>query len=320
MVGASNGGVAALTALTATLPADLDACVLIVLHIGAHESALSRILSKRCPLPVKEARDGERLERGQVRTAPGDLHLLVEENVTRLFRGPKEHHTRPAIDPLFRTAAVNHGANVVGVILTGEMDDGTAGLQAIKAVGGLCVVQAPATAVAPSMPISALRYAPVDFCVPVEEMAPLFALRHESAGADGHEAKLGQVRLENALMLRRGNPMDHLSAMARPSPYTCPDCHGGLWELNASAPALYRCHTGHAYTSRTLQDAMAWASDESGWNALRAMQERESLLLHMASRCDDPREAELMRATASELNQQAFSMRRLLQQSLGRVE
>lgn len=114
--------------------------------------------------------------------------------------------------------------------------------------------------------------------------------------------------------------MDHLSAMARPSPYTCPDCHGGLWELNASAPALYRCHTGHAYTSRTLQDAMAWASDESGWNALRAMQERESLLLHMASRCDDPREAELMRATASELNQQAFSMRRLLQQSLGRVE
>src|SRR5947209_8666814 len=156
--------------LAETLPENLPASVLVVLHIGANPSALPTLLSDSGPNPAAHATDGEPLAHGRIVVAPPDHHLLVQDGKLRLSRGPKEHFTRPAIDPLFRSAAIDCGSRVIGVVLTGNMDDGTAGLQAIKQRGGLAVVQDPATAIAADMPTSALQYVEVDHCAPLESL------------------------------------------------------------------------------------------------------------------------------------------------------
>jgi hypothetical protein len=155
VIGASAGGVGALRQLASALPADLPASVLIVLHVGAHESILPQLIAADCALPVSHAVDGEALRAGTIRIAPPDRHLMVADGRLRLTRGPKENFARPAIDPLFRSAALDFGPKVIGVILTGMLDDGTAGLQAVKAGGGIAIVQDPADAHEPSMPASA---------------------------------------------------------------------------------------------------------------------------------------------------------------------
>ena len=175
VVGASAGGVSALLALCAQLPADLPAAVLIVLHIGTHTSVLPALLTSRGNDRAVHAEHGQRIEPGTLYLAPPDHHMLVEDGRIRLTRGPKEHHTRPAIDPLFRTAALDYGPRTIGVVLTGRLDDGTAGLQAIKDRGGLAVVQDPADAEHPSMPRSALQSVRVDGCVPLAELGQTLA-------------------------------------------------------------------------------------------------------------------------------------------------
>jgi two-component system chemotaxis response regulator CheB len=167
VVGASVGGVAALLQIASALPADFAAPMLVVLHIGEQRSILPALLARQTPLGVSHARDGDTVRPGHVYIAPPDQHMFLMGDRILLTRGPKEHHTRPAIDPLFRSVALARGPEVIGVVLTGNLDDGTAGLQAIKARGGIAVVQDPEDAVAPSMPSSALRYVDVDHCVPL---------------------------------------------------------------------------------------------------------------------------------------------------------
>ena len=173
VIGASAGGVAALRQLSAALPADFSAPVLIVLHIGMHDSLLPGLVAADCALDVSRAFDGETLKPGTLRIAPPDRHLTVENGVVRLTRSPKENFARPAIDPLFRSVALDFASRAIGVILTGMLDDGTAGLQAIKGAGGIAVVQDPAEALEPSMPTTALRHVGVDYCVPLVEMPAL---------------------------------------------------------------------------------------------------------------------------------------------------
>lgn len=175
VVGASAGGVAALCALARELPARLAATVLVVLHIGQHRSLLPTLLSGCGPLPARHAQDGEPLEPGQILVAPPDWHLVIAEGHAHLRQTPKEHFSRPAIDPLFRSAALERGPRVVGVLLSGWLDDGVAGLRAIKAAGGLVVVQDPDEAEASEMPSSALAAVAVDHCLRIHGIAALLA-------------------------------------------------------------------------------------------------------------------------------------------------
>jgi two-component system, chemotaxis family, protein-glutamate methylesterase/glutaminase len=318
VAGASAGGVPALQQLAADLPADFPVPLLIVLHVGAHPSVLPRLMSARGPIPAAHGQDGEPLEPGRIYVAPPDHHMLLLGNSIRLNRGPKEHHSRPAIDPLFVSAALSHGADVIGVILTGMLDDGTFGLQAIKQCGGIAVVQDPAEAAEPSMPLSAMAHVEVDHCVALADMGALLtslaSLTPSAAPARDNE----QLKHEQALTLFQGDAMEHLTAIAKPSPFVCPDCRGGLWEVNQSNPVRYRCHTGHAYTIRTLQHQLWASADESVWAALRALQEKSQLIKHMATLAEangDEQRATRLAAVATELDRQAGQMRNVVEQS-----
>jgi two-component system, chemotaxis family, protein-glutamate methylesterase/glutaminase len=172
VIGASAGGVEALTILLTKLPADLPAAVAVVLHRSPYyESRLPAVLGRRATLDVREPGHGERVEPGRVYVAPRDLHMVLNDGRLELHRGPKEHYTRPAIDPLFATAARAYGARVVGVQLTGSGDDGVAGLLAIKAGGGISIAQDPSEAAFPAMPLNAMLFDHVEAVLPLEGIA-----------------------------------------------------------------------------------------------------------------------------------------------------
>jgi two-component system chemotaxis response regulator CheB len=313
VVGASIGGVVALRSLVRHLPRELLAPVLVVLHVGSNPSVLPELLAAKSALPCRHAVDGEPLRDGHLLVAPPDHHLLVEGNLVRLSRGPKEHHTRPAIDPLFRSAALARGEGVIGVVLSGLLDDGTAGLQAIKARGGIAIVQDPADAVEPSMPMSALKYVRVDHCVSIERLAPLLAELAARATAPALPAA-AELQHEHALSLMHGDAMKHLNAIATPSTFVCPDCQGALWEIKGTRPPRYRCHVGHAFTLRSLEHSQSDATDEALWTAIRALQEKQLLLTRLAEerlREQDEREAQRLRAAAEDTQRHAELLREL---------
>jgi two-component system chemotaxis response regulator CheB len=283
VIGASAGGVSALSTLVSQLPLTFPAPILVVLHIGSHPSVLPQILSARGPLPASHAQQGERMMAGRIYVAPPDRHLLVDDGQLHLTRGPKEHFTRPAIDPLFLSAALAYGPRAVGVILTGTMDDGTAGLQAIKACGGIAVVQDPEDAQEPSMPRSAHKHVVVDHCGPIDGMAEALTSLASREYSHISPDKPAQLLHEQALAFAQGDPMDHLVAIARPSTFVCPDCSGSLWQLSDARPLRFRCHTGHAFTLKTLQHALKETADEALWTAVRALQEQALLLSALAA-------------------------------------
>jgi two-component system, chemotaxis family, protein-glutamate methylesterase/glutaminase len=282
VVGASVGGVHALGRLVETLPAGFPAPILVVQHVGNFPSILPELLARRTKLPVAHGSDGEKITDGRVYVAPPDQHMVLDGRRVRLNRGPKEHHSRPAIDPLFVSAALAFGPGAIGVVLTGMLDDGTAGLQAIKRRGGVAIVQEPEEAEAPSMPLSALRHVQIDRRARRDEMAD--ALLDAVRQPEGRRVEAGPEALvhEHDLFLSKGNPMEHLKAIGHPSALVCPDCAGGLWEITDSNPVRYRCHTGHAYTARSLLHALSEATDSALWGAVRALQEESMLLREMA--------------------------------------
>jgi two-component system, chemotaxis family, protein-glutamate methylesterase/glutaminase len=325
VVGASHGGVQALRALASGLPADLPCAVLVVLHVGAHRSLLPELMATDGPLPVHHARGGERLEAGRILVAPPDHHMLVLGDTVELTRGPKAHHSRPAIDPLFVSAALSHGPGVVGVILTGMLDDGTAGLQAVKRCGGLTVVQDPDEALAPSMPRSALAHVAVHHRVGMALMPALLARLAKLALPAKASRTPHDLRHELALTRHEGDPMKILHAIGKPSSFACPDCHGGLWKLDGERPERFRCHTGHFYTLRSLQHAMSQATDGAMWNALRALEEKQMLLDHMvASTAGDAKavaeDAAGYREAASRVKAQVDALREVIERTPETVE
>jgi two-component system, chemotaxis family, protein-glutamate methylesterase/glutaminase len=323
VVGASAGGVAALLGIAEALPAELPAALLVVMHVGAQRSVLPQLMAHRCALPVAHAQHGEPLHAGLVRVAPPDHHLLVVDGGLALSRGPKENFARPAIDPLFRSAALACGPATVGVVLTGGLDDGTAGLQAIKRCGGVAVVQDPDDAFEPSMPTSALQHVQVDHCLPLASIAPLLvSLAAQPVAPPRRAVPIEQMQHEHALMLAQGEPMEHLAAIGTATPFACPECHGGLWEVNDSRPARYRCHTGHAFTEQSLDHAFAVAGDEAGWNALRALQERQMFVEQLAARRHSEGrhdEAARLEAAAQKFREQASVLRQTLETLPGQI-
>lgn len=285
LIGASVGGVYAMLELAAALPAGFPAPLLVVQHIGAHRSQLAELLSVRGANRAVVASDGQRPEAGTIYIAPPDHHMLVEQGAIRLTRGPKEHHARPAIDPLFRSAALDLGPRAVGVILTGMLDDGSAGLQAIKQCGGITVVQDPADAYEPSMPRAAIAATEVDHVVSIAALPTLLLALCEQVVATARPAvRLPPRALKEEHALSSGTlTMDDLKTIARPSSFSCPDCGGVLFELDDRTPVRFRCHTGHAFSLASLASMLEEVTDFALWAALRAMREKEGVLRHLAA-------------------------------------
>jgi two-component system chemotaxis response regulator CheB len=284
-IGTSAGGIEALREIAAGLPADLSAAVLIVIHVPPESPGmLPSILSKAGPLPAAHASDGEELRAGRIYVAPADHHMIVDGPRVRLARGPRENLHRPAVDPMFRSVAVAYGPRAVGVILTGALDDGTAGLSAIKRMGGLAIVQDPATAMYPSMPSSARRNVRVDYSVSLAEIPPLLdRLTREplasTARADAPEEMAMEVR-----MAENESNEEKLDRIGKRSTFTCPECHGTLWEIRESQVLRYRCHVGHAYNAETLIAQQSDALEDALWAAVRAFEENSKLSEKMAER------------------------------------
>jgi two-component system, chemotaxis family, protein-glutamate methylesterase/glutaminase len=284
VVGASAGGIRALSAVLGGLPPELPASILAVVHIPPYSrSALPLLLSNAGPLPAKAAEDGEKLSRGKVYVAPPDRHLLVERGRLRLTRGPRENRVRPCVDTLFRSAAVDLGPRVVGVVLSGALDDGTAGLWAVKDRGGATVVQKPADAEYPDMPQSALANVEVDHVLSAGEIGRcLAALTKEAvpAPAPVPGAMAAEVDMElGANTLKKG-----IFELGEQSRNTCPECNGALVEIHDGPIVRYRCHTGHAFSTGTLLAETDTEIEKYFWNAVRAIEERSFLLRTMEQR------------------------------------
>lgn len=299
VMGASLGGLAALTEILSVLPEDFPCPILVVMHIDAHRSELPRILADRCAMPAFHAMHEQVLEPGKIYVAPPDQHMLVDGPLVLLSRNAREHHSRPAIDPLFRSAALSRGSDVIGVVLTGMLSDGTFGLQAIKEAGGIAIVQDPDDAVEPSMPRSAMRYVDVDHCLPLRDIGGTLQALVRVRQPPRHWANRAQVESEYALFRHKGDSMEQLESIGEPSMFVCPECKGGLWSVKGSKPPRFRCHTGHAYTLETLEHAQSDATDDALWAATRAVQEKIILMEQIAAQRealgDDDREAPLER-------------------------
>ena len=281
VIGASAGGVNALLEIAGQLPRFFPAPVCIVLHVGSNPSLLPELLRSRGPNHAMHAEDGQQLTCGTLHIAPPDRHMLVLGDRLRLTRGPKENHARPAIDPLFRSAAVTHGTAAIGVVLTGQLDDGSAGLRAIKDCGGIAIVQDPSTAAEAEMPRSAMDNVEVDHCVPLQGIA---ALLQRLVGAVRPPTQSGvPEHVVREVAINRGDAsVEDLKTIASPSSLSCPDCGGSLWEMKGSPPLRYRCHTGHAFSCLSLARAQRDGSEQAIWSTVRALREREMLLRRMA--------------------------------------
>ena len=282
VIGGSSGALEALRALVGGLPGDLDAALFVVVHTSPESpGVLDRILGKAGPLPAQYAVDGESIVPGRIYVAPADRHLLIGHGRVRLTRGPRENRFRPAVDPLFRTAAAAYGAAVLGVVLSGGQDDGAAGLGMIKSRGGIAMVQDPADAVAPGMPTAAISHVAADYIVPAAEMAALITrvVGNHSLKEDAMEP------LERRDVADAGaHDIHRADALGPPSPFTCPDCGGTLWQSQSGELVAFQCHVGHRYAEGSLNAAQAEALDHALWAALRALEENAELRRRMARR------------------------------------
>jgi two-component system chemotaxis response regulator CheB len=319
VIGCSLGGVEALPKLVAAFPSKLAASVFVVMHMPPVPRNLLVGLLKHSTLPVRIPTDGQRFEPGHVYAAIPDHHLMIQGDHIRLSRGPKESHARPSIDVLFRSAAVAAGRRVIGVLLTGQLDDGTAGLWAIKDNGGIAIVQSAEQAAYPSMPLSALRNVAVDFELRIEDIPDqLWKLSREELGespspamTDPHLQKEVDIALgENALA--RG-----VRELGDPSFFTCPECHGSMISIKEGAVIRFRCHTGHAFSEQALACELPPQVERTLWTALAHLEEQLVLLKQIEQ--SNGRDPESARAIADRIQQTQAFMDRVRQLALDPV-
>jgi two-component system chemotaxis response regulator CheB len=280
VVGTSAGGLQALTQLLSQLREDFPAPILIVQHISsdATGNVLLDSLKNETKLICQHASTGTHLEAGHIYLAPSDHHLMIDGGLKILItKGATENRSRPAIDPLFRSAAVAFRNGVIGILLTGYLDDGTAGLIAIKRCGGVCIVQDPADAIYPDMPKNALNQLTPDYILPIAEMGGiLYELVSRKLG------KLKRVPndiiIEAKIAERVLSDLPSVNALGDQVPFNCPNCGGVLWKTGLGVSLRYRCHTGHAYTAAALLAEQTMKIEETMWVALRMFEERKNLL------------------------------------------
>lgn len=282
VIGSSAGGVTALKEIVSSLSPDLNASIFIVQHVSPDsESLLPRILSYTGNLKAVHPSDGEIIRQGVIYIAPPDRHMIIERNRILVKKGPKENRFRPSIDALFRSAAYNYGPRVVGVVLTGMLDDGTSGMWSVKRLGGTGIIQQPQDAAYPSMPTSVLEYVNVDFVLPLAEIGQKL---NEIAALPVSEVAMGQIpeleRMKTEIEIAAEKNAFEIGVMkmGELSPLTCPECHGVLLKLREGNIVRYRCHTGHSYLSSSLLSEITESVEVKLWQALKSLEEMILLL------------------------------------------
>jgi two-component system chemotaxis response regulator CheB len=283
VIGASAGGFEALKTIVKDLPPDLDASIFIVWHMSPTiRGVLPDVLNKLQTVYAANAYDKEAIVPSRIYVAPPDHHLLVEEGYVRITRGPKENRFRPAVDPLFRSAAYTYGNRVIGIILSGALDDGTAGLWRVKYNGGMAVVQDPADAEVASMPENAIREVAVDYSLPAAEIAALIVkLSSEEISENTVDMKDEKTKIELGIAAEENALNAGSLDIGVLSPYTCPECHGVLSRIMDGNIIRYRCHTGHAYSADALLASLTEKIEDGLYNAIRGMDESILLLNHV---------------------------------------
>ena len=316
VIGASAGGVETLTRLVAELPSSLNAAIFIVLHVSAHTpSVLPKLLNRHSEILAHHPADGEQIRTGIIYVAPSDHHMLIRHGKVRVVRGPKENGHRPAVDPLFRSAAASYGSRVIGVILSGTLDDGTAGLAEIKHHGGITVVQDPDDAIYSGMPRSAIENVAIDHVVPLNEMPGLLERLVEDETASDPGPPGDTAEQETDIMAMDPHTFHGDDHPGVPSSFACPDCGGTLWELNDNDLVRFRCRTGHAFSTDTLLARQSDSLEEALWVAVRALEERASLSRRLGERMrkrGNTMTAERMDAQGRESEEKAELIRNIL--------
>jgi two-component system, chemotaxis family, protein-glutamate methylesterase/glutaminase len=312
VVGASAGGLPALRDLVNALPADLPAAVFVVMHVTPyHRSALPQILGRAGPLPASHATHGARIVSGRIYVAPPDYHLLVRPGVMELARTARENRTRPAIDPLFRSAARAYGPRVAGVILSGTLGDGTVGLMSIKGYGGVALVQDPEEVQYTGMAQRAIEFAEIDQVLPAREIGSRLAIlarpgEHPEAAAPMHisDEDPDQV-IEQDFSEQVEGGRDGETAM-----YSCPECGGVLWQMGTEKVMQFRCHVGHTYSPELLLVEKSETLETALWAAVRTLVEKSTLTRQLATRLAADGDAERAASVAeqAELDQQHITI------------
>jgi two-component system chemotaxis response regulator CheB len=273
--------------LAAGLPPDLPAAVFVAHHFPASSvSALPSILRRSGPLPALHPEHNQRIQPGHIYIAPPDRHMLIVGDRIHLTRGPRENGHRPAIDPLFRSAARSWGPRVIGVLLSGSLDDGTVGQLAVKRHGGITAVQDPSEALYPGIPQNAMERVEVDYVLPVPEIAQLLTrlTREPVAPPEGRLAMLPEDQKPQDPAEVGTAAVENGPLPGPPTALTCPDCGGTLWELASGNMVRYRCHVGHAYTADSMVGAQAVVVEEALWTAVRSLEEKAELSRRLAER------------------------------------
>jgi two-component system chemotaxis response regulator CheB len=319
-MGASAGGVEALMQLAAGLSRDLPASVLVTLHLSNQfRSSLDELLTGAGPLPAKFAEDREVLRKGHIYIAPPDRHLLVEGDRVTLGIGPRENNSRPAIDPMLRSAALCCCPRTIGVVLTGTLGDGASGLWAIGQCGGITVVQDPRGAAYAEMPQNALERANPDHVVDLQRMpALLYSLAHEPEG----ESRAAPEGLRLEVEIARGereNAMKELDAIGRRSVLSCPDCQGVMWEIDEGGLTRFRCHVGHTYAADLMNVALDEGLRRALASALRALEERVALARKLHSHAKERGHSHLMKNWAARVREYEQEMQ-VVRDSIRRME
>ena len=282
VVGASAGGITALTELLKSIPKDFKASIFVVLHVSAFSpSVLPAILSRAGLLNAIHPADGEVIKPGLIYVSPPDHHLLLEGNRVLVKKGPKENNFRPSIDALFRSAAYAYGPRVIGIVLSGLLNDGTSGLWSVKRLGGITMIQEPADAEFPSMPLNVLDYVKVDYAIRASDMG--FLLKKLTTERASKKPKISKEEMAFLKMEVIISKQDNAFAMGimnegELTPFTCPECHGVLVRLIEGKFIRFRCHTGHAYTASSLLADLSRSVEEALWQSMRGLEETTLLL------------------------------------------
>jgi two-component system, chemotaxis family, protein-glutamate methylesterase/glutaminase len=315
VIGTSAGGIRALEELVMQLKPEMDAAFFAVLHLSRKGvgDVLFQRLQQHSVLPCKVAVNDEPIKKGNIYLAPPDHHLLIDKGKVLLGKGAPENRWRPSINNLFRSAAANYNSRVIGIILTGLLDDGTGGMSTIKRSGGIAIVQNPNEADYPDMPLSVLENMDVDY---VESLSNMGTLLSEII-ADTNPAPFEvppDVVIESTIDKRVSTAVDDLTQFQK-SDFNCPDCGGGLWVTQEDHPAHFRCHVGHSFTERELMFRQGEVMENTFWAALRLMEERRALLLRL-SRRDEERgyssTAHLHLEKAKDLEQHIGNLKQIL--------
>lgn len=314
VLGASAGGIEALRRLLPVFSDGKNASVFIVVHLSAEgRSVLDEVLAPRSgTFRLAFARDGERIEPGRMYLAPPDRHLLLDDGSIRLLRGPMENHSRPAIDPLFRSAAVTRKGRVIAAVLSGLLDDGAAGLLSVKRCGGMAFVQDPAEATEPEMPSRAAENLgdQLDGALPVEALGRTIM---QLLGSPAPEATVPpDIELEMKMLLGQVNGITALASQGPPIPVSCPECGGPLWLIVDGRVQRYRCHTGHAFGVESLLSSQESQIEQALWAAIKGLEQRSQMLMNLSQDGSGRIRAFRYQEEASKLLEHAHILRQVL--------